>query len=377
MKVLVFGGSFDPVHKGHVAMFRKALQIIRPDVAHVVPAYHSPFKAKSPTPFNLRMQMAKAAFSSLGKNIIFDDCERKRGGKTYSYQLVQYLRQRYVQPDIYLLVGTDCLNDLHAWKNPEYIFENATVVAGRRKGFAEHKADFKHLFLPGVFPKMSSTRVRAHILASGSVPEDKVPQSVGHIILKNDLYGLEVHRWLKAHLKPNRYLHSVKVAEQCSLLSDIYEVAAEKAVQAGILHDAGKGLSGTELIAFCKQHKISVPFFEDICRFEPSLLHSYVSAWLAKHEFGVKDKEVLAAITEHTLGSLHMSTLSKILFVADISSKDRKYKDAFVIRTLAAQDLEKALLYAANRKLWFTIDSQKWLCPAGIELWNHLVKCAA
>ena len=113
MKVLVFGGSFDPVHKGHVAMFRKALQIIRPDVAHVVPAYHSPFKAKSPTPFNLRMQMAKAAFSSLGKNIIFDDCERKRGGKTYSYQLVQYLRQRYVQPDIYLLVGTDCLNDLN------------------------------------------------------------------------------------------------------------------------------------------------------------------------------------------------------------------------------------------------------------------------
>ena len=72
-----------------------------------------------------------------------------------------------------------------------------------------------------------------------------------------------------------------------------------------------------------------------------------------------------------------MTQLSKILFVADISSKDRKYKEAFLIRTLAMQDLEQALLYAANRKLWFTIDSQKWLCPAGIELWNHLVKHAA
>ena len=374
MKVLVFGGSFDPVHKGHVAMLKKALQIIRPDVAHVVPAYHSPFKAKSPTPFKLRMQMAKAAFSHLGKNIIFDDYELKRGGKTYSYQLVQYLCQRYENPEIYLLVGTDCLNDLHAWKNPEYIFKNATVVAGKRKGFPEHKADFRHIFLPGVFPKMSSTRVRAHILASGTIPQDKVPEAVGRVILKNDLYGLHVHRWLKAHLKPNRYLHSVKVAEQCSLLSDIYEVPAEQAVQAGILHDAGKGFSGAELIAFCKEHNIKVPFFEDICRFEPSLLHSYVSAWLAKHEFGVKDKEVLNAISEHTLGSLHMSTLSKILFVADISSKDRKYKDAFLIRNLALQDLDAALLYAANRKLLFTIDSQKWLCPVGIDLWNHLIK---
>ena len=157
-------------------------------------------------------------------------------------------------------------------------------------------------------------------------------------------------------------------------LSDIYDVNVETAVRAGILHDAGKGFSGPELIAFCRNHKIKVPFFEDICRQEPSLLHSFVSAWLAKHQFGVKDPQVLRAVAEHTLGSLKMSTLSKILFVADISSKDRKYKDAFLIRNLAMQDLDKALLYAANRKLLFTIDSQKWLCPLGIDLWNYLIK---
>lgn len=377
MKILVFGGSFDPVHKGHVAMLRKALSVIKPDAAHIVPAYQSPFKAKSPTPFKLRMQMAKAAFAPLGKNLIFDDYELKRGGKTYSYQLVEYLRKRYQNPEIYLLVGTDCLNDLHAWKNPDYIFAHATVVAGRRKGYAENPVSFNHIFLPGQFPKMSSTRVRAHILASGTIPSDKVQAAVGKIILQHDLYGLQQHRWLKAHLKPNRYLHSVKVAELCAILSDIYEVPAESAVQAGILHDAGKGLSADELVAYCKLHKIKVPYFDDICRCEPALLHSYVSAGLARRLFGVKDPEVLRAISEHTLGSLQMSQLSKILFVADISSKDRKYKDAFVIRTLAMQDLEKALLYAANRKLWFTIDSQKWLCPAGIALWNHLVQHAA
>lgn len=373
MKVLVFGGSFDPVHKGHVSLFRRAMKVIAPDAAHIVPAYHSPFKAKSPTPFRLRMKMLKQAFSSFGKKIVFDDYELKRGGKTYTYELVQYLKKRYGNPEIYLLVGTDCLNDLHNWKNPDYIFKNAVVVAGKRKGYNEHPAAFKHLFLPGFFPKLSSSRVRAHILACGDVP-GTVPPQIAPTIRENKLYGLAVHDWLKSHLKTNRYLHSKNVAEMAAALSDIYEVNVESAVKAGILHDAGKGFSGPELIRFCKEHKIKVPFFEDICRLEPSLLHSYASAWIAQHLFDVRDKDVLTAIAEHTLGSLHMSTLSKILFVADISSKDRKYKDAFVIRNLALQDLDKALLYAANRKLLFTIDSQKWLCPLGIDLWNHLIK---
>ena len=373
MKVLVFGGSFDPVHKGHVSLFRRAMKVIAPDVAHIVPAYHSPFKAKSPTPFRLRMKMLKQAFAGFSGHIVFDDYELKQGGKTYTYQLVQYLKKRYKNPEIYLLVGTDCLNDLHNWKNPEYIFKNAVVVAGKRKGYNENPAAFKHLFLPGFFPKLSSSRVRAHILACGDIP-DTVPPQIAPTIRENKLYGLAVHDWLKAHLKTNRYLHSKNVAEMAAALSDIYDVNVESAVKAGILHDAGKGFSGPELIHFCKEHKIKVPFFEDICRLEPSLLHSYASAWLAQHLFDVRDKEILSAIAEHTLGSLHMSTLSKILFVADISSKDRKYKDAFVIRNLALQDLDAALLYAANRKLLFTIDSQKWLCPVGIDLWNHLIK---
>ena len=57
-----------------------------------------------------------------------------------------------------------------------------------------------------------------------------VPAAVEQVILKNDLYGLDVHRWLQAHLKPNRYLHSVKVAELCAILSDIYEVPVGQAV---------------------------------------------------------------------------------------------------------------------------------------------------
>ena len=94
MKILVFGGSFDPVHKGHVALLRQAMKEIMPDVTHIVPAYQSPFKAKSPTPFRLRMKMLKQAFAKIGKNIVFDDYELQQGGKTYTYQLIHYLQER-------------------------------------------------------------------------------------------------------------------------------------------------------------------------------------------------------------------------------------------------------------------------------------------
>ena len=67
MKILVFGGSFDPVHKGHVALLRQAIKEIAPDVTHIVPAYQSPFKAKSPTPFRLRMKMLKQAFAKTAR----------------------------------------------------------------------------------------------------------------------------------------------------------------------------------------------------------------------------------------------------------------------------------------------------------------------
>ena len=122
-----------------------------------------------------------------------------------------------------------------------------------------------------------------------------------------------MHDWLKSHLKPKRYLHSKNVAEMAAAFSDIYGINVESAVKAGILHDAAKGMSAEELINFCKEHHLKIPFFEDICRMEPQLLHSYASRWLAKNQFGVHDKEILDAIAEHTLGSLHMSTLSKML----------------------------------------------------------------
>jgi len=372
MKVLIFGGSFDPVHRGHVKLFSSAVKAIRPDVTHIVPAYHSPFKDKTPTPFYARMAMAKAAFGGIKTKLIFDDFEFKRGKKTYAHEVIKHLQKKYPGAEIFLLVGSDCLNEIKTWKNASYIFKNSAIVYGRRAKYEKVlKTDFKVVLLPGVFPPVSSHALRLKIIASGVVPAEL--KNVKQIIERESLYCLDVHAWLRKHLKENRYLHTKAVCELILKFAGKYGVNPNDAALAALLHDAGKSLTEKRLISYARENKIRLPYRALVCRYEPELLHSYVSADIAKKIFNIKNKEILKAIETHTLGGKKMGLLAKILYVADASSKDRKFKDAARIRALALTDLRAALLAATKMKLMFSIQTDKWLCPEGNKTWNRLV----
>lgn len=372
MKVLIFGGSFDPVHKGHISLLKSALAQIAPDITYVVPAFHSPFKQESHSPFSARLQMARGAFSKLKGKIVFDDYENRNGRLTYAWEAVRYIKAKHPRAQIYLLVGTDCFNDVSKWKRADYLFKNCVITAGRRKGYAgDFKPGFKHFILKGSFPLLSSTSIRLKIMLSGVVPQNTEQRNV---IIKHGLYGLREHAWLRRRLKENRYLHSKAVAALAAELAGVYGANKERAALAGLLHDAAKCMADKDLVKYCLKHKIRPEYFDEICRYEPSLLHSYASAFMTEHVFGVKDKEILDAVAQHTLGGDGMTLLSKVLYVADMASKDRKYAHAAHIRALARKDLDAAFTEATKRKLLFTIQANKWICPRGNKTWNMQVK---
>ncbi|WP_428898012.1 nicotinate-nucleotide adenylyltransferase [Parelusimicrobium proximum] len=372
MKILLYGGSFDPVHKAHVMLLKAAMAKIKPDVTHIMPAFHSPFKAAPATPFKYRMEMVKAAFKNIKGGIVFDNFEEKKKRKTFTYEAVKYLKQKYKNPEIFILVGTDCLAQMHKWKSAEYIFKNATILAGRRTGAeCKERLDFKHIFLDGTFPPAASSGIRLKIILRGTVPYDLGP--VKDVIEKHRLYTLNIHDWLRAHVRENRYLHSKAVAELACVLAGVYGVNREAAALAGLVHDAGKSMSNEDLIAYSRKNNIRVESFNEICRHDPHLLHSFVSEVIAEREFKIKDKDILKAVKEHTLGSVNMSLLAKILYVADTSSKDRKYKNAVIIRNMALTDLDGAMVEATKVKIIFTISRGKWVAPQGNKIWNALV----
>ncbi|MDR0953113.1 MAG: nicotinate (nicotinamide) nucleotide adenylyltransferase [Elusimicrobiota bacterium] len=372
MKVLIYGGSFDPVHKGHFALLKAAVAHLNPDKTHIFTAYQSPFKDTSAVPFKVRQSLAKTVLSPISPNIIFDDFEQKAARITYTWQTIEHIKKLYPNAKIYLLIGTDCLNSIHTWKNAEYIFDNATIVAGKREGFKFETKSFNFMLLDGVFPLISSTNIRLAILSNGLIPNN-LPQAAATYIEENLMYGLKIHKWLYANLKPNRYLHVKLVAQAAVELAKYYSVNQEASALAAILHDSAKAMDDAHLIKYAKEHKLKIEDFDIISKNSPSLLHAPVSAALASELFEVKDKEILAAISSHTLGAPNMSALAKILFIADMASKDRRYQDAKRVQEAATLSLDEGVLAAMAIKLNFTIETRKWLAPSGIKLWNEIL----
>lgn len=372
MKVLIYGGSFDPVHKGHYALLKAACKQINPDKTHIFTAYQSPYKDKSAVPFDIRQQMAKEALASISDTLIFDNFEDKAGRVVYTYETVEHVRQLYPDCEIYLLVGTDCLNSMHKWKNADYTFKNATIVAGKRKGFQFETKDFSFMLLEGYFPLISSTQIRLAILCNGLVPTN-LPDITRQRIENGQMYGLHIHKWLQDNLKPNRYLHVKLVAQAAVELARLYDASAERMALAAILHDAAKCLTSAELIKYALENKINIDDFDDICKYSPSLLHSYISGHMAEHIFNIKDREVLDAIENHTLGRKNMTLADKILFIADMASKDRCRRDAQKVHQAVLKSLDDGMLAAMAVKLNFTVETNKWLAPAGIRLWNEIL----
>ena len=372
MKILIYGGSFDPVHQGHKKLLSSALKEIKPDLCYVFVAYNSPYKELSQTPYAIRKEMAKCAFSALSKDIIFDDFEYKKHRKVYTFETVKYIKQKYPKAEIFILVGTDCAATVTTWKEAKYNFENATFVIGLRQGYKAVKPNFRAHILKGVLPKVSSTSLRLQIMLNGKTPKTVLPE-IAEIINKNSLYALSFHTWLKAHLKAPRYNHVLAVAKEAVALAKIYGIVPQRAALAGIMHDAGKALTKEEMVAYAQKNKLKIKDFSLLSKFAPALLHAEISAHIAEHKFGIKDKEILQAISRHTLGAKDMTVFDKILMISDMCAKGRRPQDIKLIKTALKKSLDDGLLAAEEVKLMYTVQTNKWLAPQGINLWNETV----
>ncbi len=148
-------------------------------------------------------------------------------------------------------------------------------------------------------------------------------------------------RNLEMKLDPMRYEHSLSVSYTCMNLAMRYGYDLEKAELAGLLHDCGKRYSDDIILKKCRKHSISFTPEEEAA---PAVLHANYGAWLAQNKYGIQDPEVLSAILYHTTGKPEMTTLEKIVYIADYI-EPRRYKAADLpqIRKLAYIDLDETM----------------------------------
>lgn len=181
----------------------------------------------------------------------------------------------------------------------------------------------------------------------------------------------ELLEWLKDNLDDERYEHSIGVAECAVRLAKKYGLNEKKAYVAGLLHDCAKCFStGKMLRMVCEC--VSVDESE---KQNYKTLHAPVSAYVAEHDFGVTDKEILSAIRWHTVGKLKMSNFEKIIFVADkIEERTREPEIANPIRECLNEEngLTKALLQCYKQTIKSLVDRNLKICTLTIDIYNEL-----
>lgn len=131
MKLLLFGGTFDPPHNGHMQLLKSAIDAVQPDKVVVMPAGIPPHKAASATPASLRLTMCQC-FLPLHPDLVVSDWEIGRGGKNYTIDTVEMLEQRYPGAELFLSVGSDMLTTFTEWKNWRALLQKTTLVVQSR-----------------------------------------------------------------------------------------------------------------------------------------------------------------------------------------------------------------------------------------------------
>jgi nicotinate-nucleotide adenylyltransferase len=183
LKVALFGGGFDPPHKGHVAFCRALAESGLFDRVWVLPTYKHPF-GKGAAPFGDRLAMCRIAFLPVGDNVEVRDDETRVGGRGYTIELIRWLERRYPDHRFSLALGSDNYEVRTRWKDFDKIEKLIDVRFFGRKGWEELN---KKLKIPAPFPKASSDEIRSRI-AAGGIPEELLPEAVARYIKEHGLY---------------------------------------------------------------------------------------------------------------------------------------------------------------------------------------------
>lgn len=360
MKIGIYGGTFDPPHLGHMKAAQEALTLLELDKLLFIPVKRPPHKALEvgcPTP-EQRLEMTRLMADGLlaPDRVAVEDLELRRDGMSYTVDTLRELRRRYPKDELWLLMGADMFFAFQDWREPQTIADIAHLAAFARTGSdsaealeAQGKflrdtlgAHMRILRLSQIY-EISSTQVRARCDGAGLWPP------VWGYILRNGLYGVnadlknlsmdDLRACSLSMVHAKRHAHIRGVEEEAARLTQRWGGEVNLARQAGILHDCTKYWPMERHLACCKEYGISL---DDLELRSEKLLHSKTGACIAKYVFGQPD-QVYNAIFYHTTGKGNMTTLEKIIYLADYMEPNRNFDGVEKLRALAYTDLDAAV----------------------------------
>lgn len=370
MRLAILGGSFNPVHLGHLFLAESALSALNYDHVALIPAWRSPFKPDAEgmeSGAKDRLELVAASIAG-DPRLTVDDCEIRREGISYTVDTLHDVMSRYCpegKPG--LIIGDDLAANFLRWHNSEAILDMADIIVARRDGSPADTFPFPCIRLDQATLPVSSAILRERI-AAGKAWRYLTPEGARSIIEKRRLYGfsgpagdgtaltgrpppeqsspleiIRIEETVRRELPLDRFLHSRHTAVLAWDLCRRFGLDPAQGYLAGIIHDLGKGLPPRTLLKLAKSDGKPVSSLE---KEKPGLLHGRAAAVLLGERFGIHNDAIIEAVALHTSGGPDMGPLAKALYIADKIEVSRQKADP-ALRKLCRDSRDLDALFGA------------------------------
>ncbi len=366
-KLGVLGGTFDPVHEGHIALAREALSFGGLDGVVLLPMArpsHREADAKAPD------RLAMCRLAAEGEKGLRLSQAGMAGGVKYTWDTLAPLRREFPDAEFVFLIGADKLVSLPYWYQADRLFAQCSFLCFSRSGVDARDALEKarragaRIEMAGEFhTPYSASMIRAQTARYEDAPG--LNPKVLCYMAQRGLYQPDFEQKLKTMMNPHRFQHTLGVRREAVRLAQIHKLPVQKAALAGLLHDCAKGMSLKEMNRLAREEHLTQ---DEAVLASGALLHAPVGAFLARREFGIRDEDVLNAIRSHTVGRVGMSRLEMCIFVADATEETREdYKGLSELRRLSDLSLPAAVYRSFQLTKEYVEGTNRTFDPSSIK----------
>lgn len=353
-KILLFGGSFDPIHNGHLALVNIAYQSLNIDECYFIIAKNPRWKDPTTTP-NQRLEMLQKALSPYPYfkiSLIEYNSEEE---VNYTFDTINKLGN-FENNKYYYLIGADQLDLLDKWYNIDKLSKMVQFVCYKRLNHQINEINLKKyncILLDNELFDISSTMIR-------NLEKLDTPKVVIDYIIDNNLYFMKK---VKRLYSEKRFIHALSVANLAYDIALANKVDENKAFIAGLLHDISKILSIEQ-----SEELINSRFKEVPSKVGKWAYHQFTGSYLAQVMFDVKDIDIINSIKYHSTGRENMSKLEKIIYCADKLDPTRGWDSSTLIEE-CKKDIDQAFIQVL-------IDNIKYFRANNVNYSNeYTLKC--
>lgn len=383
-KLGIMGGTFNPIHYAHLFTSNYVLEKYNLDKIVFIPTGEPPHKRD----INIASAEDRYNMTSLATednpNFFISNIEIERHKTTYTIDTLRQIKSICDEDtELYFITGTDTINQVYSWKEPDAIFELTKFIVTTRPNYIldentenllkKHKDKIYICETPML--EISSTSIRKRIEQEKTVTY-LLPKNVEEYIYKNNLYKTDFFKKyekeiniLKENLTEKRFNHSMQVAKEAKKLAIEHNIDKEQAFLAGLIHDCCKCFSLPKIYETCEKYNFKL---DEVLEKQPDLAHSFLGYYVAKDIYNIKDENILNSIKYHTTGRANMSSLEKIIYIADYIEPTRVYFEGiYTARELAYKDLDKAMEYILKSTIQFNTKKGRIIHPLSLQAYEY------